>query len=93
MFGWLRNIGMTVWTVAQGFWVSLRYLLVTFQSDRGTFTEKFAYPENRFLLRPAIAVSQVRLDDLHRLRSVRQGVSRGLYIYWQGAGDGRKGSE
>lgn len=45
MSGWLRNIGMTVWTVARGLWVTLRYWLITYRSDRGTFTEKFAYPE------------------------------------------------
>jgi len=42
---WFRNVGVAVWTVAQGLWVTLRYWFVTYRRDRGTFTEKFEYPE------------------------------------------------
>ena len=45
MLGWLRNIGMTVWTVAKTMLLTLRYWLITYRGDRGTFTEKFEYPE------------------------------------------------
>lgn len=45
MFLWPRNIGMTVWTVASGLGLTLRNWLVTYRSDRGTFTERFEYPE------------------------------------------------
>ena len=42
---WARNIWQTISTVAQGMWVTLRYWLKTYHADRGTFTEKFEYPE------------------------------------------------
>ena len=42
---WIRNVVMTVWTVAHGMWVTLRYWLITYNKDRGTFTEQFEYPE------------------------------------------------
>ncbi len=45
MLGWLRNIGMTVWTVAKTMLLTLQYWLITYRSDRGTFTQKFEYPE------------------------------------------------
>ena len=45
MLGWLRNVGIAIWTVAKGLLVTLRYWLITYRSERRTFTEKFQYPE------------------------------------------------
>jgi len=45
MISWLRNLGLAISTVWQGLAVTLGYWLKTYQSDRGTFTEKFEYPE------------------------------------------------
>ena len=45
MVNWLLNIWNAVATVAQGMWVTLRYWLITYRSDRGAFTERFEYPE------------------------------------------------
>ena len=45
MRDWFRNLGLAVYTVAQGLWVTLRYWLITYDKDRGTFTQKFEYPE------------------------------------------------
>ncbi len=42
---WLQNVYLAVYTVAHGMWVTLRYWLITYKEDRGTFTEKFEYPE------------------------------------------------
>jgi NADH-quinone oxidoreductase subunit I len=42
---WLHNIRVTIATVAQGLWVTMRYWLVTYRRDRGTFTGQFEYPE------------------------------------------------
>ncbi|HKB40924.1 MAG TPA: NADH-quinone oxidoreductase subunit I [Gemmataceae bacterium] len=41
--GWFHNVVTTVKTVAQGMYITLWYLLVTFK--RKTFTERFEYPE------------------------------------------------
>ena len=45
MLEWLLNIRNAVWTVGHGLFVTLRYLLIKYKSDRGTFTEIFEYPE------------------------------------------------
>jgi len=45
MLGWLRNVGIAIWTVAKGLLVTLRYWLITYRSDRHTFAERFQYPE------------------------------------------------
>ena len=45
MLNWLRNIRIAVSTVAHGMWVTLHYWIITYRADRGTFTEKFEYPE------------------------------------------------
>lgn len=42
---WARNIWQAISTVVRGMWVTLRYWLKTYHADRGTFTEKFEYPE------------------------------------------------
>src|SRR5262245_65750121 len=42
-FRWLHDVVTTVKTVAQGMYITLWYLLVTFK--RKTFTERFEYPE------------------------------------------------
>lgn len=45
MRDWFYNIGNAVYTVTKGMYVTMRYWLVTYRADRGTFTEKFEYPE------------------------------------------------
>ena len=45
VYRWLRNIGIAVWTVAHGLWVTLRYWFSTYRKDRGAFTQRFEYPE------------------------------------------------
>jgi NADH-quinone oxidoreductase subunit I len=45
MFEWIRNIVVSVWTVAHGMWITLRYWFITYDPKRGTFTEQFEYPE------------------------------------------------
>ena len=45
MWQWVRNIVATVTSVAHGLWVTARGWLVTYQADRGTFTDKYLYPE------------------------------------------------
>ena len=92
MSAWLRNVWMAIYTVAHGLWVTLRYWLITYRSDRGTFTEKFAYPElpvpvtaryrgfHRFDLTTCIACDQCA-----------EGLSGGLHLHWQGAGHQREG--
>ena len=45
MRDWLRNIWLTVATVAQGLLVTLRCWLSTYRSDRRTFTHHYEYPE------------------------------------------------
>ncbi len=45
MRDWLRNVWLAVSTVAKGMGVTLRYWLITYRPDRGTFTEKYVYPE------------------------------------------------
>lgn len=43
VFEWFRNVIQTVLTVVEGMKVTIRYFFQTYQ--RGTFTEKFEYPE------------------------------------------------
>jgi len=45
MRGWMRNIWLAVYTVAHGLWVTLRYWLITYRANRGTFTHQYEYPE------------------------------------------------
>ena len=45
MRNWLRDIYTAVWTVLNGLWITLRYWFKTYRSDRGTFTQRFEYPE------------------------------------------------
>lgn len=45
MLAWLRNVWLAVTTVTHGMWVTLRCWFVTYRIGRGTFTEKFEYPE------------------------------------------------
>ena len=45
MLNWFHNIFQAVSTVASGLFVTLRYWFATYRDDRGTFTEKFEYPE------------------------------------------------
>ena len=45
MWDWLRNIWLAIYTVGHGMYVTLRYWLITYKPDRGTFTERFEYPE------------------------------------------------
>ena len=42
---WLHDVVQAVVTVAHGMYVTLRYWLSTYKNERGTFTEKFEYPE------------------------------------------------
>jgi NADH-quinone oxidoreductase subunit I len=45
MFEWFRNVWTAVSTVAHGMWITLRYWLITYRADRGTFTHQYEYPE------------------------------------------------
>lgn len=45
MFKWFYNVFSAVATVAHGMFITLRYWMVTYKRDRGTFTETFEYPE------------------------------------------------
>lgn len=45
VYGWFRNIVRTVLTVGDAMWVTLRYWLRTYDSQRKTFTEHYEYPE------------------------------------------------
>ena len=36
---------MAIYTVGQGMYVTLRYWFITYQRDRGAFTQRFEYPE------------------------------------------------
>ena len=45
MLTWIRNLVQAVVTVWQGLFVTLGYWLKTYRRDRGTFTERFEYPE------------------------------------------------
>jgi len=45
MFQWLYNVWSAGATVGQGLSVTMRNWLITYRQDRGTFTEKFEYPE------------------------------------------------
>lgn len=56
---WFGDIARAVVTVLQALWVTLRYLFVTYDPQRGTFTEKFEYPE-----RPAKIAA--RFHGFHR---------------------------
>jgi len=42
---WFRNIVVAIKTITDGLKVTLRYWLITYRADRGTFTEQFEYPE------------------------------------------------
>ena len=42
---WLHDVFQAVFTVAHGMKVTLRYWMKTYGNDRGTFTERFEYPE------------------------------------------------
>lgn len=42
---WFRNIFVVVTTVAKALRVTMRYWLLTYSPKRGTFTEKYEYPE------------------------------------------------
>jgi NADH-quinone oxidoreductase subunit I len=45
MLNWLRNVWLAISTVGRGMWVTLSYWFKTYRPDRGTFTQKFEYPE------------------------------------------------
>ena len=45
MRDWLRNLWLAITTVRQGLQVTLGYWFKTYRRDRGTFTERFEYPE------------------------------------------------
>ena len=45
MIEWFRNIIVAISTVAEGMVVTLRNWFITYREDRGTFTERFEYPE------------------------------------------------
>jgi NADH-quinone oxidoreductase subunit I len=45
MIHWIRNIAVAVVTVAKGMAVTMRVWLATYLEGKGTFTEKFEYPE------------------------------------------------
>jgi NADH-quinone oxidoreductase subunit I len=45
MIRWFKDIWDAVFTVAQGMWVTLRYWIITYEPERGTFTHKYEYPE------------------------------------------------
>jgi NADH-quinone oxidoreductase subunit I len=42
---WFYNVYQAVVTIAHAMWVGLRYWLVSYNPDRGTFTDKYEYPE------------------------------------------------
>ncbi|QGJ71828.1 NADH-ubiquinone oxidoreductase chain I [Planctomycetales bacterium 10988] len=44
-WGWLSEIGIAVYSVASGMWITMRAWLKTYQPDRKTFTELREYPE------------------------------------------------
>ena len=45
MLQWFQNIFVAIVTVAKGMGVTLKYWLISYRQDRGTFTEKSEYPE------------------------------------------------
>jgi NADH-quinone oxidoreductase subunit I len=45
MLDWLRNIWLAVATVADGMRVTLRTWFITYNPERGAFTEQYEYPE------------------------------------------------
>ena len=45
MWHWFRNIFQAVYTVGHGLFVTLRYWMLTYKPERGTFTHRFEYPE------------------------------------------------
>jgi NADH-quinone oxidoreductase subunit I len=45
MRNWLKNIWLAITTVGRGLYVTLRYWSMTYRQDRGTFTQRFEYPE------------------------------------------------
>ena len=92
MIDWFRNVVRAIVTVAHGMFVTLRYWLITYRKDRGTFTERFEYPEkpvpvaaryrgfHRFDLTTCIACDQCA-----------KGLPRGLHLHRQGACGERQG--
>ena len=55
MGNWLRNVRLAVYTVAKAFYVTMRYWVITYRKDRGTFTHHYEYPE-----RPAQVAARYR---------------------------------
>jgi NADH-quinone oxidoreductase subunit I len=45
MFAWIRNVVSAVGSIAWAMWVGLRYWIFSYAPSRGTFTEKYEYPE------------------------------------------------
>ena len=45
MLQWFQNIFVAIVTVAKGMGVTLKYWLISYRQDRGTFTEQSEYPE------------------------------------------------
>ena len=45
MIRWFQNILTAVVTVLKTLWVGMRYWIITYDPKRGTFTEKYEYPE------------------------------------------------
>lgn len=45
MWTWFRNIWVTVTTIGRGMIVTFRYWMLTYRSDRKTFTDQYLYPE------------------------------------------------
>ena len=89
---WLLDIWEAISTVAHGMWVTMRYWVKTYEPERGTFTHRFEYPEKAGPGGGAVSrFSSLRFDDLHRLRSVREGLPGRLHLHWQGASDDRQG--
>jgi len=49
---WFRDIYMTVSTVMQGMWITIRYMTSTYNPHRKTFTQHFEYPELPVPIKP-----------------------------------------
>jgi NADH-quinone oxidoreductase subunit I len=50
MRDWFRNVYLAIVTIAQGMFITLRYMVQTFR--RKAFTQHFAYPETAIPVRP-----------------------------------------
>lgn len=50
MVSWFRNVNLAVGTILASMYVTLKYFLRTYR--RGTFTERFEYPEKPVPVRP-----------------------------------------